>query len=125
MALKPCATPGCPELVPRGRCERHRAAAAAQDVRERGTGADRGYDARWRALRAAYVQLHPSCEACLAEGLTPEPGRVIVDHIVPHRGDDALRLDPTNLQTLCRSHHARKTAAEGAGHLAPVGWPVI
>jgi 5-methylcytosine-specific restriction protein A len=35
-----------------------------------------------------------------------------VDHIIPHRGDEQLMKDPLNLQSLCRSHHSAKTAAE-------------
>ena len=36
-----------------------------------------------------------------------------VDHIVPFKGkDDPLRLDETNLQSLCRPCHATKTAAD-------------
>jgi len=37
---------------------------------------------------------------------------VDVDHIIPHKGDDALRLDPANLQSLCKWHHRSKTARE-------------
>jgi 5-methylcytosine-specific restriction protein A len=35
-----------------------------------------------------------------------------VDHIVPHKGDDLLRLDPENLESLCSWHHKSKTARE-------------
>jgi len=35
-----------------------------------------------------------------------------VDHIIPHRGDPLLMADPQNLQTLCETHHGRKTARE-------------
>jgi 5-methylcytosine-specific restriction endonuclease McrA len=44
-----------------------------------------------------------------AGGRCPETTRLEVDHIGdPHDHDDA------NLQTLCRWHHARKTARESA-----------
>jgi 5-methylcytosine-specific restriction protein A len=36
----------------------------------------------------------------------------VVDHIRPHRGDWALFIDPGNHQSLCKSCHDRKTAAE-------------
>nr|WP_236669325.1 HNH endonuclease [Burkholderia gladioli] len=42
-----------------------------------------------------------------------EPVGTIGDHIVPHRGDDRLRLDPENVQTLCKPHHdSEKARAE-------------
>ncbi|MCC7419957.1 MAG: HNH endonuclease [Planctomycetaceae bacterium] len=34
----------------------------------------------------------------------------VVDHRIPFNGpDDPLRLDPSNLQSLCRRHHGLKT----------------
>ena len=76
----------------------------------RGGAAARGYDATWRRLRAQHLRIHPACVHC---GIIREDNNV--DHIVPHRGDDALRLDPRNLQTLCRSHSSRKTASRDGG----------
>lgn len=115
-ALKPCASPGCPELTRSTRCPEHAAKRLALDVQERGSSTDRGYDSVWRQLRDRYYQLHPDCEACAAGGLAT-PGQ-IVDHVTPHRGDDVLRLDVRNLQTLCLSCHRRKTMTEGAGYVA-------
>jgi hypothetical protein len=34
---------------------------------------------------------------------------------VPHRGDNALRLDVRNLQLLCADEHSAKTVAEDGG----------
>jgi 5-methylcytosine-specific restriction protein A len=71
---------------------------------ERPNAASRGYDARWNKLRAAYALRHPLCCVCL------EPME-IVDHVVPiAEGGDRLAWD--NLQSLCRKHHAAKTAAD-------------
>ncbi|WP_321919327.1 HNH endonuclease [Paraburkholderia tropica] len=42
--------------------------------------------------------------ACAARGVA-EPLGNIGDHIRPHQGDDRLRLDPNNVQTLCKPHH--------------------
>ena len=116
-----CARPGCGALVPRGasRCPAHADLAWRQDEVERGSSTARGYDHVWRRLRADYLREHPECVRCAERGsLVPAQ---VVDHVHPHRGDEALRLDPANLQSLCRSCHAAKTATEGLGHRAPAG----
>ena len=85
--------------------------------------ADRGYNARWRKLRAAHLAKHPFCVRCLiaagvdhtlstdqvviaypmaANGL---PYGTVVDHIKSHRGNASLMYDADNLQTLCKRHH--------------------
>lgn len=71
-------------------------------------GADaRGYDARWRRARKAFLQKHPLCAECMKEGkATPA---TVVDHIVPHRGDPGLFWDIKNWQPLCKGCHDRKT----------------
>lgn len=85
--------------------------------RQRPPASVRGYDAAWKALRDWYIAQHPCCEHCEAAGLFGVAARE-VDHVVPFDGPgDALRLDPTNLQSLCRPCHKRKTdrdAARGA-----------
>ena len=77
---------------------------------ERADATTRGYGEDWRALRSAHLADNPACVQC---------GRIArsnhVDHIVAHRGDDRLRIDPANLQTLCHSCHSRKTAQQDAG----------
>ncbi len=73
-------------------------------------GADaRGYDARWRRMRKAFLQRHPLCVECMKEGkVTPA---TVVDHIVPHRGDPRLFWDVKNWQPLCKGCHDRKTGS--------------
>ena len=73
----------------------------------RATAAERGYDADWARLRRWYAGQYPICQW---PGCT-QPMQD-VDHIIPieHRPD--LRLDATNLQSLCRSHHGVKTARD-------------
>ena len=73
-------------------------------------GADaRGYDARWRKARKAFLQKHPLCAECLKKGkATPA---TVVDHIVPHRGDQKLFWDQSNWQPLCKEHHDKKTGS--------------
>ena len=111
-AARPCRFGRCPHITthPSGYCEQHRS-LAYQDNRP--TSAQRGYDSAWRKLRALHLAQHPYCVMCEAMGKVERATEV--DHIVPHKGDDALRLDPENLQSLCAWHHKSKTARERQG----------
>lgn len=67
------------------------------------SSSQRGYDSRWRKARHSYLSEHPLCVMCAAENrLAPA---TVVDHIVPHRGDQALFWDTKNWQSLCKWHH--------------------
>ena len=121
---RPCSHPGCPELVTSGQCEAHQAQAKerrAADVQRydllRGSAAQRGYDARWTAYSRQYRKDYPLCVRCLAAGLLVSVERGgHVDHIKPVTGPhDPLFWDPANHQSLCRSCHSEKTAAEDGG----------
>lgn len=73
---------------------------------------ERGYDTDWVKLREAYIQQNYLCENCLKHDTT-SPAK-IVDHIIPFKGiDDPLRLDSSNLQSLCIKCNNRKTSREG------------
>lgn len=74
------------------------------------SAAARGYDEAWRKLRAQHLAAEPNCRKCALQGIE-EPAR-IADHIVPVRLAPDRRLDPTNLQSLCWSHHMQKTRRE-------------
>lgn len=109
---RPCRHPGCPQLTndKSGYCDSHLKQERRRLDSQRGTSTQRGYDARWRRYRAAYLAEHPLCAQCERDGkLTPA---TVVDHIVPHRGDYSLFWDPGNHQPLCKPCHDRKTAAE-------------
>jgi 5-methylcytosine-specific restriction protein A len=71
--------------------------------RQRGTPAQRGYDAAWFKASKAFLAAHPWCVCC------GKPATV-VDHIRPHRGDRALFWDRTNWQPMTKPCHDRKTA---------------
>nr|WP_094247944.1 HNH endonuclease signature motif containing protein [Paenibacillus sp. RUD330] len=110
---KRCNKPGCAVLVASGYCPAHEKQRRAQKERHRGTAAERGYDARWRAYRALFLQEYPLCKHCLKdEAYTPAE---VVDHIKPHKGDLVLFWDPKNHQPLCKRHHDIKTATEDGG----------
>lgn len=119
---KPCLHPGCGALVRdgSGRCPVHQAQRqqqvkeqAARYDKARGTSSSRGYGAKWQRARAAYLLAHPLCVRCQAEGRV-EPATVL-DHIKPHKGDQALFWDSGNWQALCKPCHDSKTASEDGG----------
>lgn len=80
----------------------------------RRSASERGYDWQWTKLAKQYKAQHPLCEHCLLENVsTPTQ---IVDHKRPIIGpNDPGRLDWSNLQSLCRPHHKRKTDGETLG----------
>lgn len=100
--LVPCAHPGCPGLVTRGRCADHRRPD------ERPNSAQRGLGTAWKGARLAVLMEEPWCRACAKHG-RPELARE-VDHIVPRHlgGTDARE----NLQPLCTACHERKSTRE-------------
>jgi 5-methylcytosine-specific restriction protein A len=74
----------------------------------RGTSASRGYGYAWQQARRGFLDKHPLCVHCKAEGRV-EPANE-VDHIIPHRGNKVLFWDRLNWQALCKPHHSAKTA---------------
>lgn len=112
---KPCSYPGCPLLVESGEryCLKHKRETNRQYDKQRGTAAQRGYDARWQKYRKWFLNHNPLCIECRKEGrLTPA---TVVDHIIPHKGDMELFWDTNNHQSLCKRCHDRKTAKEDGG----------
>lgn len=105
--LSPCAHPGCPLPAVRfGRCAEHAREVATQRMPDgRESAALRGYDRKWRRVRAAFLKRHPICELCGAEATE-------VHHITPvSRGGTH---EWGNLQALCKRCHSRVTAASRA-----------
>lgn len=59
----------------------------------------RGYDAQWERESKDFLAAYPSCRRC--------GGRAnLVDHIKPHRGDQALFWNKANWQPLCTPCHS-------------------
>ena len=77
------------------------------------TSAQRGYGHKWRAARLAYLREHPLCVMCQADGHVT--AATVVDHIVPHRGDQTLFWRRSNWQSLCAMHHSRDKQREEQG----------
>jgi len=74
----------------------------------RGNSADRGYGRRWRKASKVYLMLNPFCAEHRAKGRVA--AATVVDHVVPHKGDQALFWDQGNWQSLCKPCHDAKTA---------------
>lgn len=89
------------------------------------SSAARGYGSRWQKARLTYLREHPFCLICKEQGRS-EPA-VIVDHIVPHKGDSSLFWDSSNWQPLCKYHHdSDKQRLEKSGYIggcSPDGIP--
>jgi 5-methylcytosine-specific restriction protein A len=108
--LGPCCVRGCPgRAVQRGRCEEHAKEYRRQYEQGRPSAAARGYDSKWRVVRAAYLKAHPICseEGCGAQAED-------VDHIVALK--DGGTHAWANLRAYCHSHHSQKTnRVDGGG----------
>lgn len=104
----PCKHPGCPKLIPYGQmyCEEHKALHQGD---RKGSSA-RGYNAAWQRESKKFLMQHKLCVMCLEEKKITEA--TVVDHIIPHRGDNDLFWDRNNWQPLCKHHHDVKTMTE-------------
>lgn len=114
-AKRPCKHPGCPNLCDSGYCEKHRPKRYdPMYEKRRGSAASRGYDRKWRDASKAYLRQHPLCVQCKKDGFVVPA--ILVDHIIPHCGDQKLFWDRANWQSLCWQCHSRKTAKEDGGY---------
>lgn len=77
----------------------------------------------YRRRRALFLMHNPLCSMCAR----PTPATVL-DHIIPHKGDERLFLDESNWQALCADcHDAIKQAQEHVSHYTTKGddgWPI-
>ena len=80
--------------------------------------------ARWRKLRESI--LLRDMFTCQRTGVTligkhPEPNSAVVDHIKPHRGDEALFWDEANLMSVSKQWHDGAKQAEEQASLQQRG----
>jgi 5-methylcytosine-specific restriction enzyme A len=109
LAKRPCAGPGCGELVDSGCCPAHSSQASARQhdrARRDDPQRMRTNSTRWLKLRAIVLRRDPVCRICGQEASTD------ADHIIPIRAGGAKWL-PENLQGLCHACHTKKTRREG------------
>lgn len=82
----------------------------------RKSASERGYNWRWVNYRRQFLREHPLCVYCGRLGKVT--AATVVDHIVPHRGDDGLFWDVSNHQALCKScHDSVKQSEERSGRI--------
>ncbi|URI11435.1 HNH endonuclease [Aquincola tertiaricarbonis] len=121
-APKPCAHPGCGQLVRDGtsRCSAHKVRPGSFADAGRGTRQERGYGAAWdRLRRRILVRDGGLCQPCLQAGHTT--AAQAVDHIVNkatwRRRHGSLKGcdDEGNLQSICNDCHRQKTDREKRG----------
>ena len=63
----------------------------------------------WKALRHQFIRKNPLCKMCSDEGR--KSLAEVVDHIENLRDHWDKRFDWLNLQSLCKRHHASKSAS--------------
>lgn len=65
---------------------------------------DRGYDRKWQRAADSFRWRNPWCVGCDAYGVKRQA--TVVDHVIPHRGDQRLFWDTSNWQSCCMWHHS-------------------
>lgn len=117
-----CRHPGCGRLINApGYCDKHEHFDQERKARvdkRRKPSRERGYTHQWSQAREVFLKAYPLCTRCEQRGRLT--AATVVDHIIPHRGDDDLFWDETNWQPLCASCHSRKTAKEDGGFGNPI-----
>ena len=65
---------------------------------------------RWKTRRRLILKQRPFCVECKKKNRLVFAE--VIDHIIPHKGNWTLFLDPDNLQPLCRKCHGIKSQKE-------------
>lgn len=77
-------------------------------------------------MRELQLRTEPLCRFCLQREIVEAAN--VVDHIKPHKGDEALFFDPSNLQSLCAPCHdstkQRIELGQDVVTFGSDGWPV-
>lgn len=114
MSIKTCAEPGCPDLTTAIYCDQHRKDKRAQADSRRLTSTQRGYNARWRQTRRAFLRAHPICQC---DDQACRRIATIVHHRDGKGPTGPQGHNPSNLQALAKQCHDQLTATQQPG-----GW---
>ncbi|MBR0128914.1 MAG: HNH endonuclease [Neisseriaceae bacterium] len=68
------------------------------------------YGRQWKKERAKFLTQNPLCVYCQKKGRNTLA--TVIDHIIPHKGDDTLFWDKNNWQPLCTHCHSSVKARE-------------
>ncbi|MBH3471692.1 MULTISPECIES: HNH endonuclease [Pseudomonas] len=68
------------------------------------TSSQRGYGYKWQKARERYLLDNPLCVYCARQGRTN--AATVVDHSVPHRGDQQIFWDQSLWVSLCTHCHS-------------------
>lgn len=102
-AKKPCREPSCSELTKEAYCSKHK-----RSPNYGRSSTKMGYNYKWQKMSKRFLAMHPLCVECNRLA-------TLVDHRVPHKGNEKLFWDMSNWQPMCTSCHNRKTATEDMG----------
>ncbi|WP_374578310.1 hypothetical protein [Phenylobacterium sp.] len=75
----------------------------------RGSARARGYDSRWDKAAKAHLDRNPLCVYCAMGVWGDEPrdtAAVLVDHLIPHRGDMAVFWSRRDWVSSCEACHS-------------------
>ena len=64
---------------------------------------ERGYTWAWTKARNAYLKDNPLCVYCGQDGRITAAN--VVNHKIPHKGDQDLFWNEENWESLCKRHH--------------------
>lgn len=98
---------------------RNRERKARHDAK-RPSASKRGYDTKWQRESKAYLATHRTCVRCGSPS-------TLVDHVIPHKGDQRLFWSRSNWQAMCTPCHSRakqtdeRRQAPGGGSRLPEG----
>jgi len=81
----------------------------------RPSAASRGYGRRWQRRRIVYLKKHPLCECKECKEIGRIKLATVVDHIIPHKGNQELFWDEDNWQAMAEECHNKKTATSDGG----------
>ncbi len=93
-------------------CDKHAPLHAADCE----TTTARGYGSKWQKASKAFLQAHPLRVKCREDGQFVKG--TVVDHIIPHRGDQKYFWDRNNWQPLSKKHHNQKTRREDSKNIS-------
>ncbi|MDN7145346.1 HNH endonuclease [Liquorilactobacillus mali] len=116
--MKQCNHAGCRTLVPFNEryCVKHKQALNKYRYNKRMYNSDESKyqqfykSTAWRRLSRRFLENNPICVKCYEDGVIRKAD--VVDHVQEVKDNWSRRLDESNLQALCNSHHNTKTRNE-------------